>query len=278
MESPAVEKISKRRFRLRRKRSRARALFIAAGFILQAATPLTLALGGGVLLLARGLQVWSYGHLDKATRTSGNRPPTVTTSGPYAIVRNPIMYGSALSDLGFLMMAGQPVLVAIYIITMFPMHAWRVIRLEEPFLLNEYGEEYERYRAAVPRFLPKLPPMPDRDRRRFRLSLVLWNRELSRTFNYLFLGSALVIFSGLGSSGLLPSWTELKTAAGIIFPYVDDLRRSISQPWILVVCGSMGLMALSAGYLQKRMAKGAEESEGETTRLDSPASGPPTPP
>ncbi|MCZ6602699.1 MAG: isoprenylcysteine carboxylmethyltransferase family protein [Planctomycetota bacterium] len=270
-----MKNISKRRFRLRRKRSRSRSLFIAAGFILQAATPLTLAVGGGVLLLARGLQVWSYGHLDKATRTSAHRPPAVTTSGPYAFVRNPIMYGSALSDLGFLLMAGNPVLVALYLITMVPMHAWRVIRVEEPFLLKEYGEEYRKYLAAVPRFLPKLTPTPDRDRRRFRLGLVLWNREFSRTFSYLFLGSALVIFSGLGSSGLLPSWTELQTAAGIIFPSVEDLRRTLSQPWILIVCGSFGLMALSAGYLQKRMAKGAEV---DTTRPDSQASGPPTPP
>ncbi len=123
--------------------------------------------------------------------------------------------------------------------------------------------------------------MPDRDRGRWRLSLVLWNRELSRTFNYLFLGYALVIFSGLGSSGLLPSWPELKTAAGVLFPSREDLRETISQPWILVVCGSMGIMALSANFLQKRMARRAEGPEGReinAAKPDSRASGPPTPP
>ena len=244
-------------------RSRIRVLFILAGYLAQWATPWTLVGGGAVLLLARCLQVWAYGHLDKASRTSRHRPEAITSSGPYAFVRNPIMYGSGFSDLGFLAMTGNPILIGLYCAAMGPVHVLRVLRLEEPFLQERYGEAFRRYRSAVPRFLPRLLPYPERDRRCFRPSLVLGNRELSRTFNYLFLGSLLIPWSLFGTDPYLPSW--------------EGLGHAISRPWVLALSGSLGCLALVASYLQIQAARSGRDSgsgsEEERTTPGSPASG-----
>jgi protein-S-isoprenylcysteine O-methyltransferase Ste14 len=39
-----------------------------------------------------------------------------------------------------------------------------VLCYEEPTLLRQFGEEYERYRERVPRWIPKLSRKPPRDR------------------------------------------------------------------------------------------------------------------
>lgn len=269
MDRPEGKK-ERRWYRIRRMRSRARALFIVVGFLFHWANPITLAVGGGILFLARTLQVWAYGHLDKASRTTRNLPGSVTTSGPYAFVRNPIMYGSAFSDIGFLTMTGNPILIGLYVIIMAPVHVSRILRLEEPFLRKEYGEGYDRYAASVPRLLPRLTPMPERQRKPFRFELVLLNRELSRTFNYLFLGSALALWSDLGAARLIPSW--------------DQLRHAVSVPWVLAGVALLGALAILASLLQRRVARQEREREraGEVGTREitpgSPSSGPPTPP
>ena len=237
---------------IRRTRSRVRVLLIVAGMILHRATPWTLAVGGGILLLARALQVWAYGHLDKATRSKRGMPPTVTTSGPYAHVRNPIMYGSALSDIGYLTMAGNPILLGIYIITMAPVHIRRVFRLEEPFLRKEFGESYERYARRVPRFLPRLLPHRERDRKSWRLDRVLRNRELSRSLNYLFFGAALILWSDLGAARYLPSW--------------DQIGQAFSRPWAVALLALTGALALLSSALQWRQAR-LEEGETESKEV-----------
>ena len=130
--------------RIRRKRSRSRVLLILIGGIFQQASPTALIVGGAILALARLLQTWSYGHLHKASRTNPNRPDEVTRSGPYAHVRNPILLGSTGSDIGFLIMAGNPYIFAAYAVAILPIHFIRIIILEEPHLKREYGEAYER--------------------------------------------------------------------------------------------------------------------------------------
>jgi protein-S-isoprenylcysteine O-methyltransferase Ste14 len=226
-------------YSIRRKRSRARILFILLGLVFQQATPITLAVGGGVLVLARALQIWSYGHLDKASRTNPHRPDAVTTSGPYAFVRNPIMLGSSFSDVGFLVMAGNPIVLGLYVFLILPLHALRVTRMEEPHLLKEYGEAYEAYTRKVPRFLPRLLPHPDRERRPFSLLLAIRNREMSRSFNYLFLGWVLVLVAGLGQA-----------------PYPDHLMALPPLvPWAIVAAGLTGVLALTCSTVQYLQAR-----------------------
>jgi protein-S-isoprenylcysteine O-methyltransferase Ste14 len=78
---------------------------------------------------------------------------TLATGGPYAWVRHPqytafivIMAGFLLQWPTILTLAMFPVLVFMYV---------RLARREEREVLSELGEEYQRYAAATPSFLPR---------------------------------------------------------------------------------------------------------------------------
>jgi protein-S-isoprenylcysteine O-methyltransferase Ste14 len=77
----------------------------------------------------------------------------LATSGPYGYVRHPQYAGFILIMLGFLFqwptlvtLIMFPILVAMYV---------KLARREEREVLTEFGEEYRRYMASTPRFLPR---------------------------------------------------------------------------------------------------------------------------
>jgi len=100
--------------------------------------------GGGFLLLGAAWHVLYRAQRDK----------TLATTGPYSWVRHPqyiafvmILFGFLLQWPTILTLAMFPVLVAMYVILSFR---------EEKEAIAQFGEEYRRYMARVPRFLPTL--------------------------------------------------------------------------------------------------------------------------
>ena len=72
--------------------------------------------------------------------------------GPYAVVRNPIYSGIVLAVLGSALVrgtAGSLVGVAIVVVAL-----WQKGRMEERFLLAEFGDEYVAYRREVKFLIP----------------------------------------------------------------------------------------------------------------------------
>lgn len=78
----------------------------------------------------------------------------VATTGLYRWVRHPQYIGFSLIMVGFIMQWPTiPTLV------MFPVLIWMYVRLarrEEKDALEEFGEDYQRYRDVTPAFLPRL--------------------------------------------------------------------------------------------------------------------------
>ncbi len=98
----------------------------------------------GFLLLAK-----SWGILYEAQRRG-----EVATSGPYAWVRHPQYLGFIAIMLGFLLQ--WPTVLTL---TMFPVLLYMYLRLarrEEADAIAQFGEEYRRYMANVPAFIPRL--------------------------------------------------------------------------------------------------------------------------
>ena len=84
------------------------------------------------------------------------RAHRLATTGAYARVRHPQYIGFVLIMFGFLLQ--WPTLVTL---VMFPILVFMYARLakkEEADMLAQFGEEYRRYRDAVPAFIPKLNP------------------------------------------------------------------------------------------------------------------------
>jgi protein-S-isoprenylcysteine O-methyltransferase Ste14 len=100
-------------------------------------------IGGGFWLLAVS---WSVLY-------EAQRAHRLATSGPYARVRHPQYIGFVLIMTGFLFQWPTSVTLAMYPILVF-MYA-RLAKREETEMLAQFGEEYRRYRDAVPAFVPK---------------------------------------------------------------------------------------------------------------------------
>ncbi len=124
--------------------------FAFAVFYLWRATPTWISLLVGIAIALLGILVRSVasGHVEK------NR--VLTTTGPYAYVRNPLYLGSIIIGIGFAI-AARDVWVAIAIILLFVLIYLPVIRSEEVFLRGQFPE-YADYARRVPSLLPHTLP------------------------------------------------------------------------------------------------------------------------
>ncbi len=105
-----------------------------------------LASGGAIALGGLLLRGWAAGHLEKGSR--------LATAGPYAFTRNPLYLGSTLIGAGFAL-AGRSLLMATAFILLLVLVYGPVIRREEQFLRERFGDAYRHYEARVPLLLPR---------------------------------------------------------------------------------------------------------------------------
>jgi protein-S-isoprenylcysteine O-methyltransferase Ste14 len=116
----------------------------------------------GTALIAAGLALigWTVRLLARIGRgTLAPWDPTarLVIAGPYRHVRNPMISGVLAVILGEAALLGSLALLA-WAAGVFAVNAVYLPLVEEPGLRRRFGEEYERYRAAVPRWLPRLRP------------------------------------------------------------------------------------------------------------------------
>lgn len=112
----------------------------------------------GLGLLAAGTAVYLWCAVDFVRRGHGtpapiDAPRSLVVTGPYLWVRNPmyvavfaILMGEALWTRS-LMLAGYGAIVGLLFQAFVVLH-------EERALLARFGEQYQEYRRAVPRWLP----------------------------------------------------------------------------------------------------------------------------
>jgi protein-S-isoprenylcysteine O-methyltransferase Ste14 len=134
-----------------------------------------LALGGGVALLGLGLRAYAAGSLDKNS--------TLAVSGPYAYTRNPLYLGSFLMGVGFSIACGSWILGGIFVVYFLLVYSL-VMRREEDYLRQRFGEAYARYAARVPLFFPALRAGPAHEKA-FRWARYWRNREYEAALGYL---------------------------------------------------------------------------------------------
>jgi protein-S-isoprenylcysteine O-methyltransferase Ste14 len=139
---------------------------------------------GAVVLAAQGWRIWAAGFVGRPARGGQPAGQALVTAGPYARLRNPMYLGTVIGVLAFAGMSGLWYAV-LAVAAMLAVVYGGAIAYEEPFLLARFGDEYRRYREAVPRLLPALRARGDR-KGRFRLSDGLANEGGSLVFLPLF--------------------------------------------------------------------------------------------
>ena len=106
-----------------------------------------------------GIAIWlicldAFSRQGRGTPFPADAPSRLVTTGPFAVVRNPIMAGELLviwAEALWIASLG----VALYAVAMTVAAHLSAAYVEEPELRKRFGEEYDGYCRNVPRWLPK---------------------------------------------------------------------------------------------------------------------------
>ncbi|HET6465031.1 MAG TPA: isoprenylcysteine carboxylmethyltransferase family protein [Nitrospiria bacterium] len=138
-----------------------------------------------IVLVGEALRVWAAGHLKKTKE--------VTTTGPYAYVKNPLYLGTLLILIGFCLMAQNLYLLVIGLAVFFIYYAPFKKKREGQRLREHFGQAWDDYDRAVPDYLPILHPYAKRGTGRWESK---WFYENSEG------GTALAVALGILALGL----------------------------------------------------------------------------
>jgi len=116
----------------------------------------------GLLIAVCGelIRLWAVSWAGSETRTTGKVGGTyLVINGPYAHVRNPLYVGNILIyfGLGIMSFALFPYL-QIIALAFFIYQYYEIIKEEEGFLREKFGNDFDEYYKNVPRIFPRLSP------------------------------------------------------------------------------------------------------------------------
>jgi protein-S-isoprenylcysteine O-methyltransferase Ste14 len=144
-------------------------------FVAVVVVPLLIHLGGdglevdsallaapGALLIAAGLMlmyrtITLFARIGQGTLAPWDPTRRLVVAGPYCYVRNPMISGVMAIRAGEALLFGSPDL-AIWLAVFFAANALWFPLVEEPGLVRRFGRDYEEYRRAVPRWIPRRTP------------------------------------------------------------------------------------------------------------------------
>jgi protein-S-isoprenylcysteine O-methyltransferase Ste14 len=99
-----------------------------------------------LVVLGTCMRSWAAGILTKNSELS--------TTGPYAITRNPLYVGSFLMMTGFCTLIGAwHDFIAMLLLAV--LLYWPKIKSEEAYLQRKFGQQWDDYLRATPRLLPR---------------------------------------------------------------------------------------------------------------------------
>ncbi len=116
----------------------------------------------GIVLIVLGLPVLLTAIYKFASDGLGTPAPTAPTqhlvvTGPHRYVRNPMYIAVASIIVGQALLFGQ--IPLLWYAAFFALATGAFVYLyEQPTLVNQFGDDYIRYRQSVPAWLPRMTP------------------------------------------------------------------------------------------------------------------------
>lgn len=116
----------------------------------------------GVTLFVAGLALFAwcvvlFARIGRGTLAPWDPTQRLVAVGPYRHVRNPMISGVA-TMLGGEALATGSLFIAGWLMTFLLINHSYFLIAEEPGLARRFGQSYDEYRAAVPRWIPRLTP------------------------------------------------------------------------------------------------------------------------
>lgn len=124
-------------------------------------SPVVRACGAALLLLSTVFSLWARFVLGELWSSAAvlKQGHVLRTNGPYAVTRHPIYSGLLGMLLGTAFLMGIGAWGFLFLAVLVGLEAR--IRTEERLLADEFGEQYARYRTAVPQLVPGLTHRSD---------------------------------------------------------------------------------------------------------------------
>ena len=135
--------------------------------------------GIGYIISGMLIRLWSNGYAIKNDK--------LTTSGPYAFVRNPLYLGTFLIAIGFvIVLKSQPPVLewiagGLFLLALSFMY-YRTIQAEQGMLLAKFGDTYRDYCQKVPAMIPCLVPYSKGEKWPFSLQRLINSKEHKPVF------------------------------------------------------------------------------------------------
>ena len=99
------------------------------------------------------IRLWAVRHIGVISRTRSDRLGPLVSTGPFAIVRNPLYLGNVAVWVGFALSARLAWMAPMFVVVLgLEYHA--IVRWEERLLEERQGDEYRAYAARVSRWMP----------------------------------------------------------------------------------------------------------------------------
>jgi hypothetical protein len=193
---------------------------------------------------------WAAGYLARAGYKE--RAKILTVRGPYRYNRNPYYVAHLTMDFGFFCVAGLPLLYLLYFPVIYSVYRRWVVN-EEPFLENEFGDDYLRFKQEVPRWRIRFTPAPPRGREQvFTWAMFRLNNEFPRAASHLIILGIFTCYFLFGNPWVSVDPLVRATLVGVIAIwfllhdiYPLDVSR-IHAGWLLL---AVVTIVTSAGFL-----------------------------
>jgi protein-S-isoprenylcysteine O-methyltransferase Ste14 len=122
----------------------------------------TIGAAAGALMFLAGFALFGwclslFARVGRGTLAPWDPTRRLIAVGPYRHVRNPMISAVITMLIGESVLHGSRVL-AIWAAIFFLLNVVLFVVFEEPDLESRFGDEYRRYKAAVPRWIPRRTP------------------------------------------------------------------------------------------------------------------------
>jgi protein-S-isoprenylcysteine O-methyltransferase Ste14 len=105
------------------------------------------------------IRLWGSSYLQSAIVWNADaKAEKFFIEGPFRYTRNPLYFGNLFMAIGFAMIA--PPIGSVFLLITNALLINGLIVHEEALLRARFGDAFERYCAEVPRYLPRLRPVP----------------------------------------------------------------------------------------------------------------------
>ncbi len=117
--------------------------------------PLEFFFGSGIVLFGLVLRYLSQGYAAFWTRGNELQADYMFEKGSYSIIRHPLYSGNFFIGFGFTQVSGfYPVYLLPFYALIFSIYYYLIIKEEESFLEEKFGDRFTKYRRNTPAIFP----------------------------------------------------------------------------------------------------------------------------